>query len=421
MCDAEPATPQEGWVGIVDRRIAMVAYSEAEAAAFVSQYADCEQIDCRGTVIMPGLINTHTHVSMALLRNYAEDMELMEWLTKYIWRFEALQSDDDIAAGARLGVAEMLLSGTTSFVDMYWSEHVVAGAVDELGARALLCEAVLDGREELFVEGMDRLREVTAESSRVRPGVGPHAPYTCSPATLEVVSDYAQRYDLPITIHLCETATEREGQVQRYGCSSVEYADRYGMLTPRTVVAHGIYLDDSEMDRLAEAGCSVAHNAESNMKLASGVAPIVEMVSRGVNCTIGTDSASSNNDLDMFSEMRTASLLQRVTTPSATVMKSYDVLRMATVGGAKAMGFDDLGVLRKGALADIVVVDITKPHMRPRYNLYAALIYSAKSSDVRDVIVDGEVMVRNGVLTRGDIEAICDEAERRSWAISERV
>ncbi len=157
------------------------------------------------------------------------------------------------------------------------------------------------------------------------------------------------------------------------------------------------------------------------MKLASGVAPIVEMVKRGVNCTIATDGASSNNDLDMFGEMRTAALLQRVSTKDATVMKSYETLRMATRGGAQAMGMDDLGVLREGALADVIVVDISKPHMRPRYNLYAALIYSVKSSDVRDVIVDGEVMVRSGALTRGNIETICDEAERRSWALSSQV
>ncbi len=248
MCDDTPSPPQEGWVGIVDHRIAMVTHSEAEAHAGVERYSECDEIDCRGAVIMPGLVNTHTHVPMTLMRTYAEEMELMEWLTQYIWRFEALQSDDDIAAGARLGVAEMLLSGTTSFVDMYWSEHVVAGVVEELGARALLCEAVLDGREELFVRDMDRLREVVATSRRVRCGVGPHAPYTCSPTTLEVVRDYAQRYGLPITIHLSETATEREGIEERYGCSPTEYIDKYGMLTPQTVVECDIPQRDGDQE-----------------------------------------------------------------------------------------------------------------------------------------------------------------------------
>ncbi len=422
MCEgaADPESLREGWVGVVDHRIAMVSYCEAEAEAFVERYAGCEVVDCRGTIIMPGLVNTHTHVSMTLMRNYAEDMELMEWLTSYIWRFEALQSDDDIEAGARLGVAEMLLSGCTSFVDMYWSESVVARVVEQLGGRALLTEAVLDGRVELFVEGMDRLREVCRGSRRVRCGVGPHAPYTCSPETLESVREYAERYDLPITIHLSETKEERSIIEERYGVSPVEYIDKSGLLTDRTIVAHAVYLEPSEIDHLAQRGCSVAHNAESNMKLASGVAPVVEMTRRGLRCTIATDGASSNNDLDMFGEMRTAALLQRVEARDATVMKSYEVLRMATVEGARAMGYDDLGEIREGALADIIVVDITKPHLRPRYNLFAALIYSAKSSDVRDVVVDGEFVVRGGELLRDDIESICDDAERRSFAIDAR-
>lgn len=423
MCEdtPDPSQLREGWVGVVDHRIAMVSYSEAEAEAFRESYVGCEEIDCSGRVIMPGLVNTHTHVSMALMRNYAEDMELMDWLTNYIWRFEAEQSGDDIAAGARLGVAEMLLSGCTSFVDMYWSEHIIAGVVEQMGGRALLCEALLDGREELFVRDMDLLREATEGSRRVRCGVGPHAPYTCSPATLELARDYAQKYNLPATIHISETLDEKKIIDERYGVSPMEYVAERGLLSQSTIVAHAVYLSQTDIARMVDAGCSVAHNAESNMKLASGIAPVVEMLSAGVNCTIATDSASSNNDLDMFVEMRTASLLQRVTQGSATAMKSYDVLRMATVGGARAMGYSDLGQIREGALADIIVVDITKPHMRPRYNLFAALVYSVKSSDVCDVIVDGEVVVRDGVLTKGDIEQICDEAERRSFEIASKI
>ncbi len=411
----ESETPQKlntGYVGIVENKIDLVTYDSAQVDIFLDKHPDTKVVDCRGKIIMPGLINTHCHVAMTLVRNYADDMELMKWLTEYIWPFEGKLTPDDIAVGTRLGVAEMLMGGTTSFVDMYWSEYKIAEVVEQMGIRALLTESVLDGRTELFTADMDRLREVAEGCSRVMVGVGPHAPYTCGPETLKVAVDYAKEYNLPITTHLSETASERAMIEERYGCSPLEYVDREGLLNERTILAHSVYLDDAEIARVAVSGAAVAHNAQSNMKLASGVAPIAKMSARGVNCTIATDGASSNNDLDMWEEMRTTQFLQRAVGLDATVLPAYEILKMVTVNGARALGLEgSLGVITEGALADIITVDCMALHMRPRHNLVSALVYSAKASDVVDVVVDGVLRVENRELIGVDVAALCEAAE----------
>ncbi|MFI3303710.1 MAG: amidohydrolase [Rikenellaceae bacterium] len=418
MKEQTTPTPQTGWVGVVDNRIAMVSYDSTDADNF-RDAGECREIDCRGMVIMPGLVNTHTHIPMTLMRNYADDMELMEWLTGYIWKFEAQLSEEDIAAGTRLGIAELLLGGCTSFVDMYWSEYAIAEVTRQMGARALLCESILDGRDELFVRDMDRLRSVTEGCSRVRCGVAPHAPYTCSPATLEIARDYAEKHNLPITIHLSETPSERPGIEEKYGCSPLSYIEKAGVVKESTILAHCVYIEEQEMERIAQSGAAVAHNAQSNLKLASGVAPISQMKDKGMNCTIATDGASSNNDLDMWEEMRTTALVQRVKEMNPTVLPAYDLLKMATVNGAKALGYSDLGVVECGALADLIVVDIRGIHHRPRHNIISSLVYCGKSSDVKYVVVDGELLVDNREVVGVDIEALCQDAEARCARIAE--
>ncbi|MFR9671738.1 MAG: amidohydrolase, partial [Rikenellaceae bacterium] len=347
-----------GWVGVVEGRIEMVSFDEAEAESFRQRYEQVKEVDCRGRVVMPGLINTHCHISMTLMRNYADDHELMDWLNNYIWPFEALQSDEDIAAGARLGVAELLLGGCTTFVDMYWNEWVIAQVVKQMGGRAHLCEAVLDGRESLFVEGLVKLVAEASECDRVSCGVGPHAPYTCSPETMKLAKTQADKYGIAYTIHLSETDGERAMIEERYGCSPLDYVERAGMLNEQMILAHTIHVTDEEIERIAKSGASVAHNPQSNMKLASGVAPVAKMMRQGVNCTVATDGACSNNDLDMWDEMRSASMLQRVVERDPMALKAYEVLRMATYGAAKALGRSDLGVVKEGAVADIVIVDL---------------------------------------------------------------
>ncbi len=412
MRDDSVPTPRRGWVGVEANRITMVSYDECDAEKFRAS-GECREIDCCGMVIMPGLVNTHTHIPMTLMRNYADDMELMEWLTGHIWKFESKLSEGDIESGTRVGVAELLLGGCTSFVDMYWSEFAIARVVREMGIRAQLTETILDGRGELFVRDMDRLREEAAGCSRISCGVSPHAPYTCSAETLEIARSYAERHNLAISVHLSETQGEVETIKERYGVTPLEYLERAGVVKEGTILAHCIYLDTEEMDRIAQSGAAVAHNAQSNLKLASGIAPISQMMERGVVCSLATDGASSNNDLDMWEEMRTAALLQRVKEMNPTVMPAYELLRMATIYGARAMGYSDLGVVEEGALADIIVVDTRGLHHRPRHNVVSSLLYCGKSADVQYVVVDGVLRVDAGELVGVDVEAICSDAEAR--------
>ncbi len=417
------AAPRVGWVATIDNKIALVTYEQSDVDAFLSVHADCEVVDCSGMVIMPGLINTHTHVSMTLMRNLADDMELMEWLNDHIWPFEERLTDEDITAGARLGIAEMILGGTTSFVDMYWNEYAVADAVADMGIRALLGESIVDGREERFKRNMALLAErcKSAPAGLIRPTSAPHAPYTCSPDTIKLAVSEAEKYDVPLTIHISESPTEQPMIAERYGVTPTEYVAQNSALTERTIVAHAIHLTESDIAQIADSGASVAHNAQSNMKLASGIAPIVKLTERGVNCTIATDSASSNNDLNMWEEIRTTLFLQNVATMNSLALGAYRVLYMATRNAAKAIGFSEkgseLGVLREGAIADIIAVDISAPHMRPRHNTISALVYCATAADVKHVVIDGALKLRNRVLLGQDVGAIIDDAEQRALNI----
>ncbi len=404
----------DGVVGVVGDKIAFVGQGDADVERFLARYPQSQKIDCRGRLLMPGLINTHTHSSMSLLRNLYEDMELMEWLQSYVWPFEAQLSEDDIEAGARLSIGEMLMGGTTTFVDMYFSMARVARATQSMGMRALLAETLIVGREESFVKNVESLVNEVKGSDLVKAGVAPHAPYTVPPQSAEVALAESKKYNLPISTHLCETAAEP----QMVGSDPVKYFDECGFLTLTTILAHCVYMDAQAIELIKSKGCSVAHCPESNMKLASGVAPLVEMHRAGVNCTIATDGVCSNNDLDMWGEMRSAALLQRVATLSPTAISTFEILKMATVNGAKAVGMEDkLGVIKEGALADIILVDISKPHHRPRHNLISSLVYCAKPSDVVLTMVAGEVVVKDGALVKHDIEQICADVESRSERI----
>ncbi len=406
----------EGAVGVVGSRIALVSSSVSEIEAFKAEHPTAQLIDCRGKLLMPGLINTHTHVSMTLQRGTGDDVELMDWLGKIVWPFEGKQRDEDIELGARLGIAEMLLGGTTTLVDMYWSEHFVASAVEKMGIRALLCESCLEGeRMENFERNLPLLLERAKGSERITAGVAPHAPYTCSPAILERCVALAREHSLPLTIHLAETLDEHNIVMERYAMSPTEYLDKHGVLSPSTIIAHSIHLSDSDVEIIKERGAHVAHNPQCNMKISSGVARIPYLAEQGVNCTIGTDGAGSNNDLDMWDEMRTASFLQKLTCASPTVMKAYDVLRMATVGAAKAIGREgELGVIAQGALADIIVLDTNRAHYRPQHDLISSLIYCGKAADVEHVMVGGELLVEGFTLKGCDLEEICTQVESRS-------
>ncbi len=406
-------------VGVVGSRIELVTSSLEEIAAFEKKHPTLRKIDCKGKLLMPGLINTHTHVAMTLQRGTGDDVELMEWLNNIVWPFEALQGDDDIEAGARLGIAEMLLGGTTTFVDMYWSEYAVASAVEQMGIRALLGESCLEGdRMTNFEQNLPKLIEKAAQCERITVAVAPHAPYTCSPAILERCAELSEEHNLPIIIHLAETKDEEQTIRELYDLTPTEYLKRSGVIKPSTVLAHGIYISDSDIEIIKECGAHIAHNPQCNMKISSGVSPLPQLLAQGVSCTIGTDGAGSNNDLDMWDEMRTASFLHKLTAGSPTVLPAYEVLKMATVGAAKAIGREgELGIIAEGALADIIVVNTSRVHYRPHHDIVSSLIYCGKAADVECVMVAGELLVQDYSLLNCDIEAICCDVEQRSRAI----
>ena len=408
----------EGSVGIAGNRIESVSAGTAAAEEFLRRHDDARIIDCRDKIVMPGLVNTHCHVSMTLQRSSADDIALMEWLNDYIWPFEARQTADDIELGARLGVVEMLLGGVTSFVDMYWHEASVFNAVDELGMRALLTASGMDPNIDDCERDLTALIAKCEGHSRIRAGISPHAAYTCSPATLRRVKALCDKHGVPMTIHVSETQDEQRMVAERYGQTPTEYLDSLGLLDERTIAAHCIYLSDSDMDIMLRRGVSVAHNPSSNMKISSGIAPIAKMCERGLRCTIATDGACSNNDYDMWEEMRNASFLQKVATMNPLALPAYDILRMATVDGAAAIGYEgELGILAEGALADVRVVDALKPHIYPLHNVAANLVYCTKASDVETVIVDGEIVVENRRIAGIDVGELCRSVHRRAMEL----
>ncbi len=424
--DSKYFTGSVAWEG---NRIAIVAregveederrIEEFRAAARAEGGEGLREIDGRGKLVIPGLVNTHTHVAMTLMRNLADDIPLMEWLNERVWPFESRLGAEEIALGARLGMAEMLLGGTTTLVDMYWHEAAIAREAREMGIRAVLCPSFLDGeRMEEFERDLPETIAVAERCDRLSVRIAPHSAYTCSGENLERAISLARKYGIGAHTHISETLDEQRIIRERYGCTPTERLRDVGLFALPTIAAHCVYVTESDMDILREHGVTAVHNPQSNMKIASGAAPVAAMLARGVNISLGTDGASSNNDLDIFDEMRSASFLAKYVAGEPAVMPAYDVLKMATVNGARAIGMEgELGVIAEGALADIVVLDLEKPHLCPRNDLVAALVYSAKSSDVESVFVAGRQLVANGKVTGLDVGGLMREVE----ATTERI
>ncbi len=385
-----------GWVGVEANRVALVTASQAEADAFRRTHPDLREIDCRGRLVMPGLVNTHCHAAMTLQRSYADDIPLMTWLNDYIWPFESRQTPDDVALGMTLGIVELLLGGVTSFVDMYYFENRCVEVVEGLGIRAMLgCNYFDSNVDEVFPQIEEAVQLAVAGSGRVRIAVAPHSPYTVSPRNLERGKDLADRYGLHLTTHIAETQDEMRIVRERYGCTPVEHLDTLGLLDRRCIGAHCVHVGASDIGILASRGVTVSHNPQSNMKISSGVAPVEALRRAGALVTVATDGTCSNNDLDLWEELRTATFLQKSATGAPTALPAWEALRMATVNGARAMGYadGDLGVLREGALADLIVVDLQKPHLQPLHDVVSNLVYCGKAADVETVVVDGRIVV----------------------------
>ena len=403
----------KGHLGIEGSRICFVSKEQSDADKFLTLHKDnCKVIDATGFIVMPGLINTHTHIAMALLRGISDDVPLMEWLNEHIWPVEAHMGYNEILIGAKLGALEMLKGGTTTFVDMYPYEEAVAEASEEAGIRAVVSPCAMDFRMPHFEEDWRAVQKRFSNSNLVSMMIGVHAIYTCSPENMKHAMELSEQLSTGIHIHHSETKDEEKTVRERYNANPTEHLVNVGLIKRPTLAAHCVYMSDEDITAFAENNVSVAYNPQSNMKLASGIAPIAKMLDAGVNVSIGTDGASSNNDLDMWDEMRTASLLQKVNTMNPCVLTAYQVLQMATVNGAKAIGKEgELGILQEGALADIILVDFEKPHLYPHTNLISELVYSCHASDVDTVIVNGEIVVENRKCTTMDETKVCTDAQ----------
>lgn len=381
-------------------------------------FAADEVIDGKGMLATAGMVNTHGHVSMTLLRSYADDMALMDWLENKIWPIEAKMNAKDIYWGAMLGIAEMLKSGTTCFADMYCFMDDVARAVAETGIRANLSRGLIGlapDKDEKLAENTQLVKDWQGyDNGRIRITYGPHAPYTCPVEYLQKVIEVAQANNAEIQMHLCETKGEVENCIKEHGVTPIKLMDQLGMFEQGTIAAHCVYLTEDDMDIMAAKNVRVAHNPQSNLKLASGIAPVARMLEKGICVGLGTDGASSNNNLDMLEECRAAAMLHKTTTLNPLAVPAAQAWDMATVNGAQVLGFDELGKLSVGQQADIVLWNMHKPYWYPRHNKLSLLVYAANSSDADTVIVNGKVVLQNGSMTLFDEEKIYAEANLRA-------
>jgi len=400
-----------GDILIEDDKIAVLGQVSEEQAS------GAEVIDGRHTVAMPGLVNTHTHAAMTLLRSYADDMELMPWLNDKIWPAEAKFVNEYIYWGSALAAVEMIQSGTTTFADMYDSMHEVARVTEESGLRANLARGcvVFSDPELKNIQKNVRLYENfhNTADGRIKVYFAPHAPYTCPPEYVSKIVEAADQCKTGIHVHLAETQDELRQIREGYGKTPTEYLNDLGVFKLPTLAAHSVYLTDSDIAILKENNVGIAHNPSSNLKLASGIANIPKYLQAGLNVGIGTDGCSSNNTLNMFKEMTICSFVQKVNAMDPTVLPAEEILKLGTIGGAKAMRWDDeIGTLEVGKKADLILVDINKPHFAPWNNTVSDLVYSAQGSDVKTTIVNGKVLMKNYEVLTMDVEKIMAETSR---------
>ena len=385
-----------------------------------------DQLDATDGLVVPGLVNAHTHVAMTLFRGGADDKPLGAWLREDIWPVEAELRAEDVRAGAALGIAEMIRSGTTAFADMYFFMPEVADVVAEAGVRARLGHGcITEGKSDEaahteFETGLTFAREHDGRAGgRVRTLFTPHSLTTVDEAFYREYVPAAREAGVPVHLHANESVDEVDPIVARCGERPLVYADEMGVLGPDTFLAHGVHVDDEERTLLAERDTGVVHCPASNMKLASGMAPVADLRGAGVTVALGTDGAGSNNDLDMFDEMRDAAMLGKLAAADASAVPAPAVAEMATAAGAELLGFDS-GRIEPGANADLAVLDLDAPHLTPRHDLLSHLVYAARGSDVCHTVCDGQVLMRNRDLLTLDTEGVMTAADEHAQALFAR-
>ncbi|MEY8416804.1 amidohydrolase [Tissierella praeacuta] len=375
-------------------------------------------IDGKNKIAMPGLINAHTHIGMSLLRNFADDLPLHDWLTKKIWPTEANLRGEDVYWGSLLSMVEMIQGGTTAFCDMYFFMDEVGKGLEESGMRGVLTRGLIEDND-----AKAKLKETkelfnnwnSKANGRIKVMVAPHAPYTCSPDFLIESFNLAKELNTGIHIHLSETKKEIEDSFKLYGKSPIKHVYDLGILDLHTIAAHCVHVDDEDIEIIKEKNVFPVNNPGSNFKLASGFAPVAQMLNKGVSVALGTDGSSSNNNLNMFEEINLAAIINKAVNLNAISVPAISALEMATVNGAKALGWnEEIGSIEVGNKADIVLIDIDKPHLYPHHNIISSLAYSVQASDVDTVLVDGKIIMEKREVKTLDVEKIKFMAEKHA-------
>jgi 5-methylthioadenosine/S-adenosylhomocysteine deaminase len=394
-----------------------------DSSVVSSRYQAEKEMHLPGYALMSGMVNTHGHAAMSLFRGIADDLSLHTWLEDHIWPMEAKWvSEEFVYQGTQLAIAEMISSGTTCFADMYFFPDASARAATEAGIRVQLATPVIDFPNPWSVDADDAIQKTTVlhdewrNSELVSTAFGPHAPYSVTDEPLKKIVMLSELLDIPVHMHVHETAFEVSEALRTQGKRPITRLAELGMLSPRFISVHATQLTDDEIRLLSDCGVSIAHCPESNLKLASGFCPVDKLMRAGVNVSLGTDGAASNNDLDMFSEMRTAAILAKACSGDAQALPAFKALQMATINGAKALGLDHLtGTLEAGKQADVIAVKLDELNTQPVHNPVSQLVYSTKSSQVRYVWVNGKLLLDNGELTTLDKETLLQMA--RTWQL----
>ncbi|MDX2044392.1 MAG: amidohydrolase [Acidobacteriota bacterium] len=421
--DGERRIFDNGFVAIRGERIVAVG-DAAQLAA--KNYQAKQTIDARGKIVLPGLVNAHGHVPMTLFRGIADDLNLQDWLTKFIFPAEAKNvTREFVVAGTQLGLAEMIRGGITTYADMYYFEDAIAEETKRAGMRGVLGETVIDfpvADNKTWPEAMaycERFLNRWKGDSLITAAIAPHAPYTVSTEHLNEVRALAERLDAPILTHLAEAPTETEFIAKTYNTRPALYLERINFLSPRVLAAHVVHVNDEEIAILKRREVGVAHCPQSNMKLASGTAPVPAMLKAGLRLGLGTDGAASNHDLSLWEEVDSAAKLHKLISGDPTAVPAQDVLAMATIGGARALHLEkEIGSLEAGKRADVILVDLNALHLTPIYNPLSHLVYATKASDVSDTIVNGRVLMRNRRLLTLNEDAIKVTARKYQQQVS---
>lgn len=429
----------DGAIALEGNRIVAVG----KAQDLLARYATDEVVDVHGKLLIPGLIDTHVHVAQALIRGCADDMALIQWLCERVWVLQGNFTEDDGYVSARLCIAEMLKSGTTTFLESMLAHRYgfngIARAVEESGIRACLAGIVMDigtyaTQDSSMHPGMIESREMSllgvldmhskwesAANDRIHVWFGPRTPGGVTSELYREMSTLAHERNMGITMHLAEVEADKIFLQEKYGLSPVYYAESVGLLGPKSVLVHMVWLTQQDIEKLAETGTSVSHNPSSNSKLASGVCKVPQMLASGVNVALGCDGGPSNNDYDMIREMKLAAIIHKAVTHDPLIVPAETVLEMATINGARALGLEhEIGSLEAGKKADLVVIDLHRLHTTPSFNHVSTLVYAATGGEVDMVVVDGQIVVEQGQLLTMDEEEVMEQANQHASALYKR-